>query len=72
MQLMVFPLQSKFHPQMIKAIMNIIGLKKNDIVLDPMCGSGTTNVEAALMGINSVGVDISPFCILMASVKARV
>jgi tRNA G10 N-methylase Trm11 len=57
---------------MIKAIMNIIGLKKNDIVLDPMCGSGTTNVEAALMGINSVGVDISPFCILMASVKARV
>ena len=64
-----FPYRGKFHPQMIKAIMNIIGLKKGDTVLDPMCGSGTTNVEAALIGINSIGVDISPFCKLMASVK---
>jgi tRNA G10 N-methylase Trm11 len=34
-----------------------------------MCGSGTTNIEAALMGINSVACDISPFCRLMVEVK---
>lgn len=34
-----------------------------------MCGSGTTNVEAALMGINSYAIDLSPFCQLMTQVK---
>jgi tRNA G10 N-methylase Trm11 len=41
------------------------------IVLDPMCGSGTLNVEASLVGINSLGFDISPFCQLMARVKCQ-
>ena len=34
-----------------------------------MCGSGTANIEASLMGINSFGIDISPFCQFMAEVK---
>ena len=34
-----------------------------------MCGSGTTNIEAALLGINSVACDISPFCKLMTEIK---
>ena len=66
-----FPYRGKFHPQMIKSIMNIIGLKPGDTILDPMCGSGTTCVEANLIGINSIGVDISPFCTLMTYVKCE-
>lgn len=65
----LFPYRGKFHPQLIKALLNIIGLKKNEVVLDPLCGSGTTNVEAALMGINSIAIDLSPFCQLMTKVK---
>jgi len=65
----LFPYRGKFHPQLIKALLNIIGIKKNEVVLDPLCGSGTTNVEAALMGINSIAVDLSPFCQLMTKVK---
>ncbi|MBP7796610.1 MAG: hypothetical protein KA059_07550 [Elusimicrobiales bacterium] len=34
-----------------------------------MCGSGTTNIEASLMGINSYAIDLSPFCQLMTKVK---
>ena len=34
-----------------------------------MCGSGTTNIEAALMGINSYAIDLSPFCQFMTQVK---
>lgn len=64
-----FPYRGKFHPQMIKAIINIIGIKQGETILDPMCGSGTTNIEAVLIGINSIGIDISPFCTLMTSVK---
>lgn len=65
----LFPYRGKFHPQMIKGLINIMGLKPGDMVLDPMMGSGTVLIEARLMGINSVGVDASPFCRFMAQSK---
>ena len=33
---------------------------KEDWVLDPFCGRGTTNFAARLLGLNSVGIDSSP------------
>ena len=42
----LFPYRGKFHPQMIKGLMNVMGLKPGDTVLDPMMGSGTVLVEA--------------------------
>ncbi len=65
----LFPYRGKFHPQMIKGIMNIIGLKPGDTVLDPMAGCGTTLIEASIIGINSIGVELSPFACLMARAK---
>jgi tRNA G10 N-methylase Trm11 len=68
----LFPYRGKFHPQMIKGLMNIMGLKRGHVVLDPMMGSGTVLVEACLMGIQSIGVDTSPFCRFMAQTKLDV
>lgn len=65
----LFPYRGKFHPQMIKALLNVMGLKPGDTVLDPMMGSGTVLIEARLMGIISVGVDASPFCRFMTRAK---
>jgi len=65
----LFPYRGKFHPQLIKSLLNIIGIKKEESILDPMCGSGTANVESALMGINSYAIDLSPFCQFMTKVK---
>ncbi|MEI6644963.1 MAG: DNA methyltransferase [bacterium] len=65
----LFPYRGKFHPQMIKGIMNVMGLKPGDTVIDPMMGSGTVVVEASLMGIHSYGFDASPFCRFMAQTK---
>ncbi len=65
----LFPYRGKFHPQMIKGIMNIIGLKSGDTVLDPMAGCGTTLIEASIIGVNSIGVELSPFACLMARAK---
>lgn len=67
----IYPYKGKFHPQMIRTLLNIIGLKEGDIVLDPFLGSGTTAVEAKLLGINCLGVDISPFCVLLSKVKVE-
>jgi len=65
----LFPYRGKFHPQLIKGLLNIIGVKKDETILDPMCGSGTANIEAAMMGINSYGIDVSPFCQFMTKTK---
>jgi len=65
----LFPYRGKFHPQLIKGILNILRIQPGDVVLDPMCGSGTLNVEASIMGIESIGIEKSPFCVLMSKVK---
>jgi DNA modification methylase len=67
----IYPYKGKFHPQMIRALMNIIGLKRGDLVLDPFIGSGTTALEAQLLGINCIGIDISPLCVLQSKVKTE-
>lgn len=66
-----YPYKGKFHPQMIRALANIIGLREGDIVLDPFSGSGTTAVEAALMGMHTIGFDVSPLCVLIGKVKTN-
>jgi tRNA G10 N-methylase Trm11 len=65
----LFPYRGKFHPQMIKGLINVIGCKRGDVVLDPMMGSGTVLIEATLMGIDSIGIDASPFCSFMTKAK---
>ncbi len=65
----LFPYRGKFHPQMIRGLLNVMGLKSGETVLDPMMGSGTVPVEASLMGINVMGLDASPFCRFMAQTK---
>ncbi|MGH9766426.1 MAG: DNA methyltransferase [Blastocatellia bacterium] len=42
-----------------------------ETVLDPMAGSGTTLVEARLMGRHARGYDIDPLACLIARVKTR-
>ncbi len=45
--------------------------QKGDFILDPFTGSGTTNLEAMMLGRNSVGVDIDPFSRFLARTKTK-
>jgi len=67
----IYPYKGKFHPQMVRALLNIIGLKEGDTILDPFSGSGTTALESQLLGINFVGIDISPLCVIQGKVKTE-
>ena len=67
----IYPYKGKFHPQMIRALLNVIGLKEGDTVFEPFSGSGTTALEAQLLGINFIGIDISPLCIIQGKVKTE-
>ena len=40
----LFPYRGKFHPQLIKGILNILKIKLGDVVLDPLCGVRATNI----------------------------
>ena len=42
---------------------------KRDIILDPFCGSGTTLVQSAELGIDSIGIDIQAFNAMISNVK---
>jgi hypothetical protein len=66
-----YPYKGKFHPQMIRGLLGIIGARPGQRVLDPFTGSGTTAVEAQLLGIDCVGVDVSPLCALISRVKTH-
>jgi ubiquinone/menaquinone biosynthesis C-methylase UbiE len=65
----IYPYKGKFHPQMIRAALNIIGLEPGETVLDPFVGSGTTALEAQLLGVHCIGLDASPLCVLQSRVK---
>ncbi len=67
----IYPYKGKFHPQMIRALLNIIKMKKGEVLLDPFVGSGTAILEAQLLGINGIGIDISPLCVLISKVKTE-
>jgi len=63
------PYPAKFPPQLPKKILQRF-VEKKSTVLDPFCGSGTTLVEARILGHNAIGVDINALSSLLSKVKA--
>lgn len=59
---------AKFIPQVPRFCMERYS-KPGDTILDPFMGSGTTLLEAMLMGRNSYGIDIHPLARLITKVK---
>ena len=56
------PKKIKNHPHQLdwrltRIMINLIGLKEEETVCDPFCGTGTTLLEAESMGIHAIGFD---------------
>ena len=66
------PYKAKFHAKMSRALLNYICPNDNALVMDNWAGSGTLNVEATLMGLDNIGLEINPLSVLMADVKASI
>lgn len=73
------PYKGKFIPQLVEYFLDAHTddfktrsfFQKEDIVLDPFCGSGTMLVQANELGMHGVGIDVSIFNTLMANVKIQ-
>lgn len=62
----IHPFPARMAPNL--AIDAMTSLSQNDVVLDPMVGSGTVLRHAADLGLNGVGFDMDPLAVLMTRV----
>ncbi|MBI2862545.1 MAG: hypothetical protein HYX89_06980 [Chloroflexi bacterium] len=62
------PYLGKFIPQLVEFFLKR-HFQPGQTILDPFVGSGTTLVEANVLGINAVGIEISEWNCLIAEVK---
>lgn len=60
---------AKFIPQLPRWALGYAASQKREAVLDPFCGSGTTLVEAGLLGHQALGCDISPLAVIISKAK---
>jgi len=60
------PYLGKYVPQLVEIFLRKYARER---VVDPFCGSGTTLVEASVLGLNGYGADISEFNCLLSQVK---
>jgi len=63
--------KGKYYPHLVNSCINAYG-RDPDLVLDPFMGSGTTNLEAYLHGIDSAGIDLNPIAYLISKTKIEV
>jgi DNA modification methylase len=64
--------KAKFFPRMVRSLVNICSQlleEGSHKVIDNFAGSGTTLLEASLLGIPSVGLDIDPLSVTIARAK---
>jgi DNA modification methylase len=64
------PYLGKFIPQLVEVFLKKY-FKPGQMILDPFVGSGTTLIEANILNMPSIGIELSEFSYLIAKVKTQ-
>jgi len=60
-----------FSPFLVENAIEQTGIGKDDIILDPFNGGGTTTLTASSLGLKSVGIEVNPFTSFLAKTKTK-
>src|SRR6266568_3910582 len=58
-----------FPPHLVRDYLERFGVRSDQTVLDPFCGTGTTLVECKKRGIPSIGIEANPMACFASAVK---
>ncbi len=64
-----FPYPAGFSNKAVEHAIHKFGIAEGNLVYDPFAGTGTTNIVAKTLGINSVGIEAHPFVYFVARTK---
>lgn len=64
-----YPYYAGYSKNFAENVLANLNIKKSGVLLDPWNGSGTTTFVGDNFGLNSIGVDINPVAVLVASAK---
>lgn len=65
-----FKYREGYSHKLIDTLLDDSGLTQEEFVIDPFCGSGTTQLQANIHGISSFGVDINPMSVFVSLTKS--
>lgn len=60
-----------FSPNLVEKAIEQTEIRKDELIIDPFNGSGTTTLTSSLLGYNSIGIEVNPFTAFLASVKVE-
>ncbi len=66
-----FKYKEGFSRELVSRLLNELGVEKNQIVLDPFAGCGTTLLACKEFEFPAVGIDILPIAVYVAGVKLQ-
>ena len=62
-------LKEGFSPLLVQAAVDTENCSRDDLIVDPFCGSGTVPLEAARLQMPSAGAEVNPFLAFAANAK---
>jgi DNA modification methylase len=60
-----------FSPLLVENAIEQTQVKKDDLIIDPFNGSGTTTLTASMSGYNSIGIEVNPFTSFLSETKIK-
>lgn len=64
-----FKYREGFASELITELISMSGAQPGECIIDPFCGSGTTNVVSILNGYDTLGLDVNPMSAFITSAK---
>lgn len=64
-----FKYREGFAGELITQLIAMSGARAGECIIDPFCGSGTTDVVAVLSGFDTLGLDVNPMSAFIANAK---